>query len=367
MSDAHTAEDARREASSGSDGRNRYPERTGLVKRPLYLHDLAQKFLGGGMENSDFLNARAQWEDKFYKVHFECFSCKVAAGVAEVTPKRPPYDYRSQFRRRRLFKKQRGDIQGWHFWREAIITSPQEHQYADLNRLLEDYADLYLRATYYTDPEDSAFCHRLLRTGLEGCIQAYNYWGASDEPLEDSCSKALRDRHSTVLEIYLRCAARRTVTQYTLGMLLGMLLIPVVVALNIFGFWVLDLLGSRVDPFAEIRISVYIGCTLGAVGAASSVLTRIASDKVNLDRESTRHGLFFWLNPVIQRGMVRVVVGSLFGGLVAWCLYGRILLPEAFQAAGESRTALTAVGAFIAGFSERFIPDLILRRIKPGA
>jgi hypothetical protein len=147
-------------------------------------------------------------------------------------------------------------------------------------------------------------------------------------------------------------------------MLLGLLFIPLVIALNILGFEVLDRLWNSVDLLVDIRISVYIGCVLGAVGAASSVLTRIASDKVNLDLESTRHGLFFWLNPVIQRGMVRVVAGSLFGGLVAWCLYAKILLPAAFLASNDNLTALAGVGGFVAGFSERFIPDLILRRTK---
>jgi hypothetical protein len=364
MPDTYGAQDARQQESAGADELGHHAERAHLPEGPLYLHDLAQIFLRVNkheVNEDEFLKARAQWVDKFYQVHFERFSCNVAAGVAEVTPKRPPYDYRSQGRRRHLFKKRHDDAPDWHFWREALVTSAQEHQYVDLSLLLEDYSDLYLRATYYTDPEDSAFCHRLLRTGLEACIQAYDHWETLEKSARDACGKALRDRLSAVRDIYLRCAARRTVTQYTFGMLLGMLLIPFIVVVIVLSFFILDHLGGNVVLLADMRVSVYIGCTLGGMGAASSVLTRINSNKVSLDVESTRHGLLFWMNPAVQRGMARVVMGSLFGGLVAWCLYAKLLLPAAFLESPESRSVLTGVGAFVAGFSERFIPDLILR------
>ena len=64
--------------------------------------------------------------------------------------------------------------------------------------------------------------------------------------------------------------------------------------------------------------SVHAGIALGAVGAASSVLLRISSSKVDLDVESTRHGWYPWADPVIQRGMFRVAMGSIFGGMAAW-------------------------------------------------
>jgi len=338
---------------------------------PPELTDLARMHYQAGHDDAAFLEARARWVDRFHAVHFARFGDSVAVGVAEVTPKRPPYDYPAQgrnrgMRRRRRDSKQDGDSEAWHFWRELLVAAPVQPGYHDLNILLEDIADLHLRATYYTDPEDSAFCHRLLRSPLDDCWRAYSDWPSNEAPPE--CAKiylqSARARLDSVADIYVRSAQRRTVTQYSLGMIIGSILIPIIVFFNVVSFQLLNLVAPDSGLPVSIRAGVYVGCTLGGVGAACSVLLRINTEKVDIDHESTRHGTNLWLNPVVQRGAARIVIGSLFGGVVAWLLHADIFTPSAWSESAENQVLLTGAGAFVAGFSERFVPDLVLRKSK---
>lgn len=358
-----------------------------------YLHEVAEGRCGL-RDDGDRLHS--WWHEKFHRVHFEQYARNVPAAVAEVTPVRPPYDYRSQrpgpldrWRARRgagpvpatapgpADGSQPGREPKWADFREALVVWPPGPDFRELNDVLLDLSDLYLRASNYTDQEDAAFCHRLLRPALAECVSAYDSWQAPTAPAGSEQAtpspsggllSCLRTRHEEIEAIYRRCAIRRTVTHYAFGMLLGLVvLLPAFVAANALSFWVFErIVGVRLE--AALVGSVHVGIALGAVGAASSVLLRITSSKVDLDYESTRHGWRGWDNPVIQRGAFRVAMGTIFGGMAAWFVQAGVLLPDAFQDALDHTSAFLVAGtiAYVAGFSERFIPDLIMRTARTG-
>jgi hypothetical protein len=348
---------------------------------PPYLEDVVRLHHEKGPQSQEFSDRRDELLARFHRVHYEHYCHNAAAGVIEVTPQRPPYDYRGQGHHRGLVRKK--GCPHWHYWRETLVATSPDRGFTKLNGILTEYSDLYLLSTYYTDPEDSALCHRILRNGLRDCVDAYEDWLDDDTGNDRELRlEALRERYSQVDKIYTRCAKRRTVTQYSFGMLLGTVFIPLWIALNILGFWGLEVLLRSPEALPErFDIAVYLGCALGGIGAACSVLSRINSNKVRLDFESTRHGPYFWLNPAVQRGVARIVIGCLFGGVVAWVFYAELLLPSWLNNstgsdgnAGQStltltteqtRLILTGVAAFAAGFSERLIPDLILRKAQP--
>ncbi len=331
-----------------------------------YLHHLARC---PRPDDAEWARLHEEWASGFYAIYYEQYAEQVPAAVAEVTATRPPYDYRSQrpgplerLRRRRAGAAHEPD---WAEFREALVVWPPSPEFQDLNDVLLDLSDLYLRASNYTDQEDATFCHRLLRPALAECVSAYDAWRPAEELAANQVLvDRLKGRLQEIQATYARCATRRTVTHYAFGMLLGLLiLLPAFIAANAVSFRVFRLIDGVALPAALVG-SVHAGIALGAVGAASSVLLRISSSKVDLDVESTRHGWYPWADPVIQRGMFRVAMGSIFGGMAAWFLHAGVLLPDALQGSLESASSAVVVAgavAYVAGFSERFIPDLIMR------
>src|SRR5688500_12827316 len=98
--------------------------------RPLYFEDIVQIRRDAGRDSQEFLEARNWWvEEKFQAVHYEHYSMDVAAGVVEVTPRRPPYDYRGQ-QWQHLFHRKDPE---WHYWRETFVSSPPDPRYVKLN------------------------------------------------------------------------------------------------------------------------------------------------------------------------------------------------------------------------------------------
>jgi hypothetical protein len=390
---------------------------------PCYFADLATARL---QDQQEWKRLREKWRKRFHVVHFEHYSAKVPAAFAEVTPLRPPYDYRGQEpvtrrgRRNASDDHPQRDSQGetgttyaagrkhdknassrawrreptWTYWREVLVTFPPTADQT-LNAELCQLANLYLRASNFTDPEDAAYCHRLLRPALTECVSYYDCTPTpnagtaaastsagstppvpappvpmSAQPLPASGARLdfLRARREAIEQIYERCAARRTITQYTVGMLLGLLALPVLFLLNLLAFYLFAITAEQeVRLPSLVETSVHVGTVMGAVGAVSSVLLRINSSRVDLDLESTRHGWHVWLNPVIQRGVARVVIGIIFGGVAAWFVLAGVLVPDAASLDledPESTILMVGVLAYISGFSERFIPDLIIRTAR---
>jgi hypothetical protein len=320
-----------------------------------YLSDLADAFITDPMK-SDRL--RRVWEERFQTVHFERYNPAVPAAIAEVTPKDPPYEYSSK----RNWERNR-----WH-WRQVLVVYQVIGPQASLGQLMQDFARLYIKVTRYTDRQDGAVCQRYIRLALEDCVNAHSCVASvagRPEASNDITADTRRLLYDEIKALYERCAARRTVTQYILGMIIGLLLVPGIVGLNFLVFHLFSQ-GEGIrgvpDYMAE---SVLTGLLGGSSGALASVLLRINdSNSVNLDVEATRHGWMFWTNPVMQRGIGRIIIGCLFGGAIAWCVESRLILPEAFRTEGSSTILIIGVVAFVAGFSERFVPDLILRQAK---
>ncbi|WP_433157855.1 hypothetical protein [Kribbella sp. CA-247076] len=336
---------------------------------PPYLHDLAiarhdkEADAGPGQRYEECF---AAFREKFYAIHFVCFSDCTTAAIAEVTPARPPYDYPSQKHWRIL---PHSSEQKWNAWREVVVNMPPHEEFAQRNAELSALAALYLRASHFTDPEDSAFCHRLVRLALQQCIRSYDDEASEPsvvggmlkrDPEPTDMVAATRQLHKDAEGVYHRCAQRRTVSHYVFGMLLGVGALAVMIAVNLVAFKGLE--NQNVKLPTDMEGLVTLGHLLGAAGAVSSVLLRITSSKVDMDVESTRHGWRIWSNPAMQRGLMRVVIGSLFGGVAAWFMRAGLLGPDALQAGTDNSVAIAGVIAYAAGFSERFIPDIVLRQ-----
>lgn len=352
---------------------------------PVYLHNVAEAFTSEHAESAQ--NLARHWGRKFHSVHFERYGTRVPAAVAEVTPRRPPFDYRHQRPRRhllrQLFKRKRAaqapgrdapeldEELEWAYLREALVTYPVDAKYTELNDLFSGLSTLYLRSSNYTDAEDAVFCHRIIRDAMSECVCYYDQWdqegtSTSSSPSQDHALTLghLERRFREAEGIYRRCAERRTVTQYSVGMVFGVLAVPLFMLINHGAFRLYEVFFTEYQMDPRLVIGVHVGCALGAVGAVLSVLLRISGATTRLDVESTRHGWHFWMNPAVQRGAVRVILGTLFGGMVAWFLLAGFLVPDTFEleAGGTESTVLTiGVLAFLSGFSERFIPDMVVK------
>lgn len=142
---------------------------------------------------------------------------------------------------------------------------------------------------------------------------------------------------------YRRAGVRIGLTVYTQGMIIGLFLIAVLLALavTIFLLWS----STKWDAFdGRIVISV----AAGALGAFVSVLQRISSEK-------TKFTVHYDLGKrtLIMLGSYRPVLGAVFGVFTYFVLASGILQTKS---PADARTALYYYGslAFVAGFSERF-------------
>jgi hypothetical protein len=145
-----------------------------------------------------------------------------------------------------------------------------------------------------------------------------------------------------IRDYYRRAGARIGLTVYTQGMIVGVLLIGLLLAL------VVTLVLWRSDAWDtnDTRIVVSVGA--GAIGAFVSVLQRISSDK---SKFSVHYDL--GKRTLYMLGSYRPVLGAVFGVFTYFVLASGILQTTAPK---DDTTALYYYGslAFVAGFSERF-------------
>ena len=152
-------------------------------------------------------------------------------------------------------------------------------------------------------------------------------------------NKELRE----IRDYYRRAGARIGLTVYTQGMIVGLLLIAVLLALAV----VTIVHWSSVDwDNHDTRIVVSVGA--GALGAFVSVLQRISSEK---SKFSVHYDL--GKRTLYMLGSYRPVLGAVFGVFTYFVLASGILQTKPLD---DNRTALYYYGslAFVAGFSERF-------------
>ncbi|GHF93144.1 MULTISPECIES: hypothetical protein [Amycolatopsis] len=143
-------------------------------------------------------------------------------------------------------------------------------------------------------------------------------------------------------------ALDRALIRYLGGLAVGAVLaLAVVVGLNF------------VPMQAEFGPRLLTCLVSGAVGAILSVMTRTAN------RERVRVGLDQGRVVVFLSGGFRLIIGAIFGAAM-FVLVGAGLLPIAVPAGPEQVKLFFAGLAFLAGFSERWAQDTIVRTL-PGA
>jgi hypothetical protein len=151
-------------------------------------------------------------------------------------------------------------------------------------------------------------------------------------------NRELRD----IRDYYRRAGARIGLTVYAQGMIVGILLIALLLAIAV----TLVLWRSATWDTHDTRIVVSIAA--GALGAFVSVLQRISSDK---SKFSVHYDL--GKRTLYMLGSYRPVLGAVFGVFTYFVLASGILQTKPLQ---DNTTALYYYGslAFVAGFSERF-------------
>jgi hypothetical protein len=151
-------------------------------------------------------------------------------------------------------------------------------------------------------------------------------------------NRELRD----IRDYYRRAGARIGLMVYTQGMIIGVLLIGLLLALAV------TLVLWRSDSWDTLDTRIVVSVAAGAIGAFVSVLQRISSDK---SRFSVHYDL--GKRTLYMLGSYRPVLGAVFGVFTYFVLASGILQTKQLH---NDKTALYYYGslAFIAGFSERF-------------
>jgi hypothetical protein len=145
-----------------------------------------------------------------------------------------------------------------------------------------------------------------------------------------------------IRDYYRRAGARIGLTVYTQGMIVGLLLIGLLLAL------VVSLVLWRSDAWDSHDTRIVVSVAAGAIGAFVSVLQRISSEK---SKFSVHYDL--GKRTLYMLGSYRPVLGAVFGVFTYFVLASGILQTKP---PGDTTTALYYYGslAFVAGFSERF-------------
>ena len=158
--------------------------------------------------------------------------------------------------------------------------------------------------------------------------------------IEESLSTARKELGR--IRDYLRRSADVTAQRFYLqGMLLGLPVLPL-----------LALAVARVHMRGVPMAPLVVTGLAGGVGALISVMTRITSGKLALDRHAGRSVLTL-------AGAFRPPIGAVLG-LVLYVVIQAGLIPLAIPAAPKDLYTFSAVG-FLAGFSERFAQDMLAK------
>ena len=168
--------------------------------------------------------------------------------------------------------------------------------------------------------------------------------GVVDEDKAKRIARKENDELREIRDYYRRAGKRIGLTVYTQGMILGVLLVAVLLALAVV---TLMLWTSVTWDRYDTRIVVSIAA--GALGAFVSVLQRISSSD---EKKFTVH-YDLGKRTLYMLGSYRPVLGAVFGVFTYFVLSSGILQTKQLH---NDRTALYYYGslAFVAGFSERF-------------
>ena len=178
---------------------------------------------------------------------------------------------------------------------------------------------------------------------------------ASDRRREErQFARAERQKLAQVEDYYHRAASQAGRVIYVSGMLVGLLLIAL---LGACAAW---LMGTT-NMSANHRSLVLLCCGAGAIGALVSTLSRMGKP------EAGRFNLDFELGPPLVRrlGLFRPFVGGIFGVALFFMLESGLL---DFKPSPGLEPYYYGLGAFLAGFSERFATGMLgaaERRLDP--
>ena len=147
-------------------------------------------------------------------------------------------------------------------------------------------------------------------------------------------------------EDFAGAAQRRGVYSYMWGTFVGVGILGLILILlsGMFYFYGLN------EPGNDLQFRVAAGCAMaGGLGACASVSWRVVSfARVRVDTGAT-------VQTLRRVGSIRPLVGAIFG------LAAYFALQSGFIDAGHQNFYFFAFFAFVAGFSERLLPDLVSR------
>jgi len=144
---------------------------------------------------------------------------------------------------------------------------------------------------------------------------------------------------------YHQAAAREAQIVYLVGMLKGFVALVVGAVALAWLFGSLDVPG--VDP------TTFLGCLIaGGVGAVVSVLTRMNSDKFNVNHEIGREYLS-------RLGAFRPTIGAVFALLMYFALQGSLFENIRVPAENPEQFAWFLAVGFLLGFSERLAKEML--------
>jgi hypothetical protein len=229
----------------------------------------------------------------------------------------------------------------------AIHLEPLHGQPADwkAKELLFRCMDLHYRALQYLTPKPRKICMRMIFgivVALLGVLDVPPGQGRQ-KPFSSNLTavESLEAELEQARRYYDRSAQRQAQFEYFVGMVAGLVLL--LVGLVVIGI----IAGARLlhEPLLATALA-------GGAGAVVSVMMRMTRDQLSLNYES---GL-----PTIRLlGVIRPLLGALFGGAVYLLLAGELIT---ITAAPKDSTKLiyfyTGI-AFLAGFSERWAQDVV--------
>jgi len=173
--------------------------------------------------------------------------------------------------------------------------------------------------------------------------------GSADKPKRVQAAAASAQKEIRQIEQNARDAALdRALVRYLGGLAVGAVL-AVAVAITL----------SFVPMKAETGSQLIVCLVSGAIGAILSVLTRTTN------RQRLRVPLDQGPRVIFLSGGFRLIIGAVFGAAM-FVLVGAGLLPIAVPDSAEKVKLFFAGLAFLAGFSERWAQDAIVRTL-PGA
>ena len=179
-------------------------------------------------------------------------------------------------------------------------------------------------------------------------ISAATVEGIAPPAFEDKEIRRLERELDLISANYEQAASREAQIVYLGGMLMGVL------ALCALAFPAGLLLDGANVP---VDLTTFFGCVIaGALGALISVVTRMSADKFHVRHEVGRG--------YVQRvAAFRPFIGSIFGLLVYFALAGDVItgitVPADIPANESKRFAFFLVFAFVAGFSERMVKEVL--------